>query len=113
MHDRGHLVRLRGLAGRTRAERIEAALAFAGARSLVTGLFGALIGFLGESVISVQTGAWFVFGAVYLALSLVFLFAGAGLIKWSIEFAAGADERICNAAVQGFLLWLNISACAA
>lgn len=56
-------------------KRLSAALTFLLARLVVMGGFGGLIVMLGQRLIGVQTGAWLVFGALYLALGLL-IFAG-------------------------------------
>ena len=68
----GHLLFLGTQEARSRSEKIKAALIFVAARTVVVGLIGALIAFLGQSLISVQTGFWLVFGIIYLTIGLLY-----------------------------------------
>lgn len=109
----GHLVFLDTQVDRSTPHRVAAALMFTAARSLMMGLFGALIGLLGQTLISIQTSAWFAFGVIYLLLGLTFLLNWSSLFKQKIELAPVAWTHARNPVVLGFSLGLNIPACAA
>jgi len=82
-------------------------------RALVAGLAGALIAFLGQMLISAQTGIWLIFGIIYLVIGLAFLAGRAGLIKQKISLAPTAWKKAQNPLVLGLAFGLNIPACAA
>jgi cytochrome c-type biogenesis protein len=109
----GHLVFLESQASRARLHRVNAALMFASTRSLVSGLFGALIALLGQYLIVVQTGAWFIFGVIYTALGLAFLIRKSGLFRWKVDLAPSTWKQVQNPVVLGLAFGLNIPACAA
>ncbi len=109
----GHLVFLDTQTARGRSHRIGAALTFAVTRSVVSGLFGALIAFVGQNVIAAQTGAWVVFGILYVLVGVAFLSGRAGLFKHSIDLAPNAWKRMQSPLVLGLAFGLNIPACAA
>lgn len=109
----GHLLFLETQANRTRREKFNAVLTFVATRSLVSGLFGAVIAFLGQAIISVQTGFWLAFGVIYLTIGMAFLIGRAGLIKQKISLAPAAWKRAQNPLVLGLAFGLNIPACAA
>ncbi len=109
----GHLVFLDTQAPRGRSHRLGAALTFTITRSVVAGLFGALIAFVGQNVIAAQKGAWVVFGLLYLLVGVAFVSGRAGLLKHSIDLAPGTWKRVQNPLVLGLAFGLNIPACAA
>lgn len=109
----GHLLFLETQVDRSRREKLNAVLTFVATRSLVSGLFGAVIAFLGQAIISVQTGFWLVFGVIYLTIGIAFLIGRAGLIKQRISLAPTAWKRAQNPLVLGLAFGLNIPACAA
>lgn len=109
----GHLVFLESQNRRQRREKISAVLTFVIARSVVAGLFGALIAFLGQKIISAQTGFWLIFGLIYLAIGVAFLIGRAGAIKLRINLTPAAWRRAQNPLVLGLAFGLNIPACAA
>lgn len=109
----GHLLFLDSQKARTGPEKISAVLVFVAIRSLVAGLFGALIAFLGQKLIGVQTGIWLLFGTIYLIVGLAFIAGRAGLVKQRIELAPATWKRAQNPAVLGLAFGLNIPACAA
>lgn len=109
----GHLLFLDTQNERRRREKIHALLTFVAARSLVTGLFGALVAFLGPNLIEAQTGAWLLFGLVYVAVGLTLLLGGSGIIKHKIDLAPASWKRARNPFILGLAFGLNIPACAA
>ncbi len=109
----GHLLFLDTQNERTRVEKINAVGVFVAVRSIVAGLFGAVIAFIGQKLIGLQTGLWLVFGSVYLAIGLAFVAGKAGLVKQRISLAPAAWKRAKNPGILGLAFGLNIPACAA
>ena len=109
----GHLLFLDTQKSRSRDEKIRAVLIFISLRSLVAGLFGALIAFLGSRLIGIQTGLWLVFGMLYVTFGLVYLFGRSRWIKWQINLAPEPWRKARNPVVLGAAFGLNIPACAA
>ena len=109
----GHLVFLDTQAERTRSTRIGAALTFSLMRALMTGLFGAFIAFVGQSLIVVQTVVWVIFGSIYVGIGAAFLFGKSGLLKWNINLAPKTWRQVTHPIALGLAFGLNIPACAA
>ncbi|MGH1479283.1 MAG: cytochrome c biogenesis CcdA family protein [Geminicoccales bacterium] len=109
----GHLLFLNTQNDRPSREKIGAVLTFIAARSLVAGLFGALIASLGQTIINVQTGFWLIFGLIYLAVGLAFLIGRAGLVKRRVNLAPATWKHAKNPVVLGLAFGLNVPACAA
>jgi len=109
----GHLLFLDTQNGRSSREKLNSVLTFVATRSVVVGLFGALIAFLGQNAISAQTGVWLIFGIVYLAIGLAFLVGRAGFIKQRVNLAPAAWKQARSPLVLGLAFGLNIPACAA
>lgn len=109
----GHLLFLETQNHRSGREKRNAVLTFVATRSLVAGLFGALIAFLGQKVISAQTDIWLIFGIIYLAIGIAFLTNRAGFIKRKISLSPATWKRARNPLVLGVGFGLNIPACAA
>ncbi len=109
----GHLLFLETQYGRSNRQKLNAVLAFVATRSLITGLFGALISFLGQKIVTAQTGIWLIFGIIYLAIGIAFLIGKTNFIKQRINFAPAAWKRARNPYILGLAFGLNIPACAA
>jgi cytochrome c-type biogenesis protein len=109
----GHLLFLDTQNGRSSRNKMDAVLTFVATRSFVAGLFGALIAFLGQKIISAQTGIWLIFGVIYLVIGFAFLIGRAGVIKWRVNLAPGAWKQARNPLILGLAFGLNIPACAA
>ncbi|VAW10769.1 hypothetical protein MNBD_ALPHA09-873 [hydrothermal vent metagenome] len=109
----GHLLFLETQKDRLPADKIKAVTIFVGLRAAVIGLFGALIAYLGQKLIGVQTGMWLVFGSIYFIIGLAFVLGRAGLIKWRIDLAPETWKRAQNPVTLGLAFGLNIPACAA
>lgn len=109
----GHILFLDTQNERSRREKIRALLTFVAARSLITGLFGALVAFLGPNLIGAQTGAWLLFGVIYLIVGLALLLGKGGLIKHKVDLAPASWRRAKSPFVLGLAFGLNIPACAA
>lgn len=108
----GHLLFLDTQKDRNAAEKTRAVIVFIIVRSLTAGAFGAIIAFIGQKLIGVQTGIWLVFGIIYLLIGLAFIFGRAGLIKKRIQLAPAAWKKARNPVVLGIAFGLNIPACA-
>ncbi len=109
----GHLLFLDTQKNRSNREKLDAVLAFIATRSLVAGLFGALIAFLGQKVIAAQTGIWLMFGIIYLVIGMAFLIGKTGFIKRRVNLAPTAWKQARNPFILGLAFGLNIPACAA
>ncbi len=109
----GHLLFLDTQKNRSKAMKLNAVTVFVLVRSLTAGGFGAVIAFIGQKLIGVQTGIWLVFGSIYLAVGLAFILGRAGLVKRRINLAPAAWKRAGNPVVLGLAFGLNIPACAA
>ncbi len=109
----GHLIFLETQKNRSQAQKFSAAMTFLLVRSVVAGLFGLFIAYLGQRLIGIQTGLWLVFGGLYLLIGLAFLAGRAGLVKWRIDLAPAQWRRAKNPLVLGLAFGLNIPACAA
>ncbi len=109
----GHLLFLDTQNERHPREKISAVISFILVRATVAGLFGAVIAYIGQKLIGVQTGLWLVFGIVYLIVGLVFVFGKAGLIKQKIDLSPVAWKQAKSPVILGLAFGLNIPACAA
>ena len=79
----------------------------------MTGLFGGIIAFVGQSLIGVQTGVWLIFGLIYIAIGVAFLLGRHSLLKWNIDLAPKTWRRVKHPIALGLAFGLNIPACAA
>lgn len=109
----GHLLFLDTQKDRSAGEKLRAVAVFIIIRSLTAGAFGAVIAFIGQKLIGVQTGIWLVFGIIYLLIGLAFILGRAGLIKRRISLAPATWKKARNPVVLGLAFGLNIPACAA
>jgi cytochrome c-type biogenesis protein len=109
----GHLLFLDTQKDRNAGEKARAVTVFIIVRSLTAGAFGAVIAFIGQKLIGVQTGIWLVFGIIYLLVGLAFILCRAGLIKKRISLAPATWKKARNPVVLGLAFGLNIPACAA
>jgi len=109
----GHLLFLDTQKGRNGGEKGQAVAVFIIIRALTAGAFGAVIAFVGQKLIGVQTGIWLVFGIIYLLVGLAFILGRAGLIKKRIALAPAAWKKARSPVVLGLAFGLNIPACAA
>ncbi|CAN5723102.1 hypothetical protein BH24ACT21_BH24ACT21_16510 [soil metagenome] len=95
-----------------RNSRIQETVRFALGRSVILGLFGLSVAFLGNLIFSAQKGFWLVLGFLYLALGLlVILNAGFG---WGLfgRLSIGKFLPRHHALGMGFLFGFNLPACA-
>ena len=109
----GHLLFLDTQKSRTPRQRITAVSIFIVVRSIVAGLFGALVAWLGGRLIGVQTGIWLLFGLIYLSIGLMFISGRTSRIRKQINLAPAAWKRATSPLVLGLAFGLNIPACAA
>ena len=109
----GHLLFLNTQASRNWQDKITAVTVFVISRAIVTGLFGALVAFVGSRLIELQTQIWLVFGLIYLAVGLFFLFGASGLLKISIILAPDRWKQVQKPMIMGLAFGANIPACAA
>jgi cytochrome c-type biogenesis protein len=106
----GHIYFLGLLLKKYPKERLHALLSFIITRSLMTGLFGGVIAFFGQKLLSVQTKFWLIFGMIYLILGVIFIVANLGR---RIDLAPNSMKSAQHPVVLGFAVGLNIPACAA
>lgn len=109
----GHLIYLRTQNQGSQGEKAKALLAFVVARSLVAGLFGALIAVIGGALVGFQTFLWLAFGIVYTGIGLAFLLGRAGWVKKPLNLAPERWRHAQNPLILGMAFGLNIPACAA
>ena len=94
-------------------QRLGAAMIFLLARLVVMGGFGGMIVVLGQRLIGVQTGAWLIFGVIYLGLGFAIFAGWDKSMRRRIGFAPERWKAASNPLVQGLAFGLNIPACAA
>jgi len=108
-----HMLFLGSQRARSIAQRLSSALIFILARLVVMGGFGGLIVVLGQRLIGVQTGAWLIFGAIYLGLGIAIFAGWDKVMRRRIGLAPVRWKAASNPLVQGLAFGLNIPACAA
>lgn len=108
-----HMLFLGAQRSRTMRHRLVAVAIFLAARVTVMGGFGGLVVVLGQRLIGVQTGAWVVFGAIYLCFGLGFLIGWVRSIRHRIGLAPWHWRAASNPLLQGLAFGLKIPACAA
>jgi len=108
-----HMLFLGGQRSRSMSERLGAALTFLLARLIVMGGFGGMIVMLGQRLIGVQTGAWLVFGSIYLGLGLAIIAGWDKPLRHRIRVAPERWKAASNPLLQGLAFGFNIPACAA
>ncbi|CAM3556111.1 MAG: sulfite exporter TauE/SafE family protein [Thalassospira sp.] len=109
----GHLLFLETQNNRSSREKLNAVLTFIATRSLVSGLVGGLIAFLGQKIIAAQTGVWLIFGLVYLVIGMAFLVGRGHFVKRGFNLSPTAWKSAQNPFILGLAFGLNIPACAA
>ena len=108
-----HMLFLGGQRARPMGQRLGAAMIFLLARLVVMGGFGGMIVVLGQRLVGVQTGAWLIFGAIYLGLGFAIFAGWDKSMRRRIGFAPERWKAASNPLVQGLAFGLNIPACAA
>lgn len=108
-----HLIYLRLQGPLPLGSRARSFVVFVLVRAIVAGLFGALLAFLGEMLIGVQTGLWLVFGLIYLAIGATLLAGRSRFPGMRINLAPRAWKEAQSPVLLGLAFGLNIPACAA
>lgn len=108
------LIFVKHLEGNDTTSKLAQVSVFAGVRAVSIGLLGILAALLGTAFLGFQRSAWFVLGAFYVLLGLLYVLDRAGVLMVSLgpRLARLADVRGSTAAL-GVLFGLNIPACAA
>jgi len=109
----GHLLFLDTQMARAPREKRGAVTRFILARTLVTGLCGALFAWLGQELVDLQTLLAVFFGLMYLAIGGYFLLGWAGLFNRQYRLTDKTRYRAQNPALLGAAFGLNIPATAA
>ncbi|MEQ8393708.1 MAG: cytochrome c biogenesis protein CcdA [Thalassobaculum sp.] len=108
-----HLIYLRSQGSLPISARLRSLTVFILVRSLVTGLFGAFVAYLGGFLIAVQTTLWLVFGFVYLVFALTLI---GGTLQFRIMRVGLVPQgwRLSPSPILlGLAFGLNIPACSA
>ncbi len=108
-----HLIFLSQQAERSGKAKAAALAAFVSARTLVMGIFGALVGVLGQWLIGFQTGFWLIFGLLYCVIGMTFLHNRSGWFKRGLAFRSPAWKNARSPWLVGAAFGMNIPACAA
>lgn len=108
-----HMLFLESQRDRPLPARLGSVAVFLLARLLVMGGFGGAVVMLGQRMIGVQTGAWLVFGAIYLGLGAAFLVGEGHRFRRRIRIAPETWRTARTPWIQGAAFGLNIPACAA
>lgn len=99
--------------GKPARVKLAQALSFMLTRGLFIGLLGASAAWVGSTFFSLQKLGWFVFGAMYFAIGVMYL---TGHVSWLMQSVGPRLSRMSAArssAALGLLFGLNIPACAA
>lgn len=109
-----HGVFLGQLRDKNRDTRLRETLKFALTRSVVLGVFGLGVAFLGGSIFSVQKGFWFFLGFLYLALGVAIILNAR--FRWGlfgrISLGRLVQKRADRSLSLGVVFGLNLPACA-
>lgn len=108
-----HILFLVSQRARPLGQRLMSALIFLFARIVVMGGFGGMIVVIGQRLIDVQTGAWLIFGAIYLCLGTAILAGWDKSMRHRIGLVPKGWNAAGNPLLQGLAFGLNIPACAA
>jgi cytochrome c-type biogenesis protein len=99
--------------GKSARVKLAQALGFMLTRGLFVGLLGASAAWIGGTFFALQKAGWFVFGAVYFAIGLMYL---TGHVRWLMRSVGPRLSRlgdIQSSVAMGLVFGLNIPACAA
>ncbi len=107
------LVLIKHMEQRTPGQKIAYAAIFTATRALFIGLLGILAAVLGSAFLGFQKAAWFVLGAIYIVLGLVYLTGKAGALMQSFGPSLARLRTPRGSVALGVLFGLNIPACAA
>lgn len=101
------------LEGKSARMKLAQALGFMLTRGLFIGLLGASAAWIGGTFFALQKAGWFVFGAVYFAIGLMYL---TGHVRWLMRSVGPRLSRlgdVQSSVAMGLVFGLNIPACAA
>lgn len=107
------LIAIKQIEGRTPSQKVVQTLVFAATRALFIGLLGLVAAVLGSAFLGFQKAAWFVLGAVYIRLGIVYLSGRAGLLMRRLGPGLHRLRSARGAVALGLLFGLNIPACVA
>ncbi|MEO7852392.1 MAG: cytochrome c biogenesis protein CcdA [Rubrivivax sp.] len=107
------LVMIKQLEGMSRRQKILQMMTFAGTRAFLIGMLGLVAALAGSAFLGFQRTAWFVLGAFYLALGVIYLSGHAGRLMRSFGPRLDRLRSARGAVTLGLLFGLNIPACAA
>ena len=108
-----HLIYLRTQGDLPLRGRVRSLAVFVLARTLVAGLFGAFVAFLGEILIGVQTTLWLAFGCLYLAIAMAMVTGWPRFPTARVRLAPQRWQETQSPILLGLAFGLNIPACAA
>lgn len=107
------LVMVKQVEGMSRRQKILQMTIFAGTRALLIGTLGLVAALAGSAFLGFQRTAWFVLGALYLALGVIYLSGHAGRLMRSFGPRLDRLRSVRGAVTLGLLFGLNVPACAA
>jgi cytochrome c-type biogenesis protein len=99
--------------GKPARVKLAQAVGFMLTRGLFIGLLGASAAWIGGTFLALQKVGWFLFGAVYFAIGLMYL---TGHVRWLMRSVGPRLSRfgdIQSSVAMGLVFGLNIPACAA
>lgn len=99
--------------GKPARVKLAQAVGFMLTRGLFIGLLGASAAWIGGTFFALQKAGWFVFGAVYFAIGLMYL---TGHVRWLMRSVGPRLSRLGDfqsSVAMGLVFGLNIPACAA
>lgn len=108
-----HLIYLRSQGGLPIAARVRSLAVFIVVRSLVTGLFGAFVAYLGGLLIAVQTTLWLAFGLLYMVIALSLITGRPVFPTLRIHLAPQSWRGTRSPILLGLAFGMNIPACSA
>lgn len=108
-----HMVALGAVSARSRAEQAVSLLLFVLTRTVVFGLVGLIVAYIGHQFVVGQKVFWLLFGSAYVILGALYF---AGKTGW-LSYGVGAGQRLASgqrgAVGLGILFGLSVPACAA
>ena len=107
------LIMVKQMEGRMGRQKIAQMLVFAGTRALFIGLLGVVAASAGAAFLGWQKAAWFLLGALYVVLGLMYLSARVGWLMRSIGPRLDRLRSTRGSLALGLVFGLNIPACAA
>lgn len=107
------LVMVKQVEGMSRRQKFLQMAIFAATRAVFIGTLGLVAALAGAAFLGFQRAAWFVLGAFYLALGVIYLSGHAGRLMRSFGPSLDRLRGVRGAVTLGLLFGLNIPACAA